>query len=131
MDTWSGVLGDGIPGVDSPAADHRRRPASTHSWVDRLFGAGLALETALGLMGEHPAAEKVREAISELELGIRDLRDELFASQPDPDPDGWPVQARARRVPDPGAAHEDAGQESEAAAPALNALGAHGLPGQA
>jgi hypothetical protein len=99
---------NGTPGVDGPAAEHGRRLATTHdAWVGRLFQAGLSLETALGLLGEqHSAAGKVREAISELELGIRDLRDALFASQPDY-PDGWPVQAHIRRVPDPTVARED------------------------
>jgi hypothetical protein len=112
MPTSSSVPGNGVPGVDNPywangSADHGRRLAGTHDiWVERLFRAGLALETALGLIGEHPAAENVREALSELELGIRDLRDALFASQPDY-PDGWPVQAHMRRVPDPMAAPED------------------------
>ena len=39
--------------------------------VHRLFSAGLSLETALGLMGDHRAAAKVREAISELDLATR------------------------------------------------------------
>ena len=42
--------------------------------VHRLFAAGLALETALGLIGGHPGAGKVREAIGELDLAIRDVR---------------------------------------------------------
>ncbi|MGD0245053.1 MAG: hypothetical protein ABSB59_32645 [Streptosporangiaceae bacterium] len=44
----------------------------------RLFSAGLALEMALGLMGEHPGARKVREAIGELDLAIRDVRNVVF-----------------------------------------------------
>jgi hypothetical protein len=32
----------------------------------RLFSAGLALEMALGLMGEHPGARKVREPSASL-----------------------------------------------------------------
>ena len=46
--------------------------------VHRLFAAGLALETALGLMGGHPGAGKVQEVICELDLAIRDLRTALF-----------------------------------------------------
>ena len=46
--------------------------------VRRLFAAGLALEMALGLMGEHPGARKVQEAIDELDLAIRDVRDVVF-----------------------------------------------------
>ena len=44
----------------------------------RLFSAGLLLETALGLMGHHPAGGKVQEAIGELDLAIRDFRNVLF-----------------------------------------------------
>jgi hypothetical protein len=46
--------------------------------VHRLFAAGLALETALGLMGDHPGAGKVHEAIGELDLAIRDIRNVVF-----------------------------------------------------
>ena len=46
--------------------------------VHRLFSAGLALETALGLMGDQPGAAKVEEAISQLDLAIRDFRNVLF-----------------------------------------------------
>ena len=49
--------------------------------VRRLFAAGLALETALGLIGGHPGAGKVREAIGELELAIRDVRNVVFDHQ--------------------------------------------------
>ena len=53
--------------------------------VHRLFSAGLALETALGLMDGHPGAGKVREAIGELDLAIRDVRNVVFDHhQPDP-----------------------------------------------
>ena len=53
--------------------------------VYRLFAAGLALETALGLMGDHPGAGKVHEAIGELDLAIRDVRNVVFDHhQPDP-----------------------------------------------
>jgi signal transduction histidine kinase len=53
--------------------------------VHRLFAAGLALETALGLMGGRPGAGKVREAIGELDLAIRDVRNVVFDhQQPDP-----------------------------------------------
>jgi hypothetical protein len=42
--------------------------------VRRLFSAGLALEAALGLIGEHRAAGKIEHAISELDRAIADLR---------------------------------------------------------
>jgi signal transduction histidine kinase len=53
--------------------------------VHRLFSAGLALEMALGLMGDHPGAGKVQDAIGELDLAIRDIRNVVFdLRQPDP-----------------------------------------------
>jgi len=53
--------------------------------VRRLFSAGLALETALGLIGDHPGAGKVQDAIGELDLAIRDVRNVVFdLRQPDP-----------------------------------------------
>jgi two-component system, NarL family, sensor histidine kinase DevS len=46
--------------------------------IFRLFSAGLALEMALGLMGDHAGAGKVREAIGEIDLAIRDVRNVVF-----------------------------------------------------
>ena len=46
--------------------------------VRRLFSAGLVLETAVGLMGDHRAAGPVQQAISEVDLAIRDLRHMAF-----------------------------------------------------
>ena len=59
--------------------------------VQRLFSAGLALETALGLMGSHPGAAKVREAVGAMDLAIRDFRNVLFdRRQPDSPSAGQP-----------------------------------------
>ena len=53
--------------------------------VHRLFAAGLALETALGLIGDNPGARKIRQAIGGLDLAIRDIRNVVFDhQQPDP-----------------------------------------------
>ena len=61
------------------------------SVVHRLFSAGLCLQTALGLMGDHPGAAKVQEAVGELDLAIRDFRNVLFDHRhPDPPPGGRP-----------------------------------------
>ena len=46
--------------------------------VHRLFSAGLALQSALGLLGDHPGAGKVHDAISELDLALRDIRNVVF-----------------------------------------------------
>jgi hypothetical protein len=48
--------------------------------VQRLFAAGLELQAALGLIGDHPAADKVGRAVSELDLTIMDLRDAVFGA---------------------------------------------------
>jgi hypothetical protein len=109
MPTSSTVPGDGaVPDLDEPRVRPVRGPPPGRSGesaevmlrlaqdrdriaggmddivVHRLFAAGLALETALGLMGGHPAAGKVEEAISELDLAIADFRTVLFDHhQPD------------------------------------------------
>jgi signal transduction histidine kinase len=59
--------------------------------IHRIFSAGLALETALGLIdGHRGAAGKVREALAELDLAIRDVRNVVFDHhKPDP-PSGGP-----------------------------------------
>jgi signal transduction histidine kinase len=46
--------------------------------VYRLFAAGLDLEAALGLIGDHRGAGKIHHAISELDQAIRDLRDTIY-----------------------------------------------------
>ena len=62
-----------------PAQDRDPIAAGTNDIaVRRLFFAGLALEAVAGLIGDHRAAGKVQEAISELDLAIRDLRDMVF-----------------------------------------------------
>ncbi len=46
--------------------------------VYRLFSAGLDLEMAAGLMGDHPGVGKVHRALAEIDLAIRDIRTVLF-----------------------------------------------------
>ncbi len=46
--------------------------------VRRIFSAGLDLHAALAMIGEHRAAAKVRHAISELDLSVKDIRDIVF-----------------------------------------------------
>ena len=59
--------------------DHDRIAAGlTDIVVRRLFSAGLALEAGVGLMGHHRMGGTVREAIGELDLAVRDLRDMVF-----------------------------------------------------
>ena len=65
--------------------------ALTDVVIRRIVSAGLALETALGLLeGHRGAAGKVREAAGELDLAIRDVRNVVFDHhRPDP-PSGGP-----------------------------------------
>jgi hypothetical protein len=50
--------------------------------VTRLFSAGLSLHAALGILGDHPVAGRIWDAVNELDLTIRDLRTVLFRRQP-------------------------------------------------
>jgi signal transduction histidine kinase len=54
--------------------------------VHRLFSAGLALQTALGLMDGHRAGQNIRDAIAELDQAISDLRDTVFGTRPPDSP---------------------------------------------
>ena len=57
-----------------PGRGRRRRLAV----VSRLLAAGLALEAAAGLIGDHRATGIVQEAISKLDLVVGNLRDMMF-----------------------------------------------------
>jgi two-component system, NarL family, sensor histidine kinase DevS len=62
-----------------PAQDRDQIPAGLNDIVvSRLFAAGQALQAVAGPIGDHRAAGKVRQAISELDLAVRDLRDVVF-----------------------------------------------------
>ena len=58
--------------------------------VRRLFSAGLTLETALGLIGDHPVARRVQQAIDQLDLAIRDVRNVVFDHYRPHPPSGGP-----------------------------------------
>jgi signal transduction histidine kinase len=71
--------------ADSPemtlrlAEDHDRIAEGLNDLVvRRLFSAGLALEAALTLIGEHRAAGKIEHVIAELDRAIADLRGTVF-----------------------------------------------------
>jgi hypothetical protein len=72
--------GDPAGAAQILAHDHDRIAVSMNDLViRRIFGAGLSLQTVVGLIGSgHPAAGKVREAIGELDIAIRDIRTVLF-----------------------------------------------------
>ena len=71
---------DVSPAPPPRAADDRERMAQSLSdvVVHRLFAAGLDLQSALGLIGGHPAAEELDHAIGELDQAICDIRDAVF-----------------------------------------------------
>jgi signal transduction histidine kinase len=85
-DPPAGRAGDWAEAALLPAQDRDRIGEHMSDLVvHRLFSAGLALETALGLIGGHPGAGKVHEAVGELDLAIRDVRNVVFDHhQPDP-----------------------------------------------
>jgi hypothetical protein len=70
------------------AEDHDRIAGGMNDLVvRRLFSAGLSLETALALIGEHRAAGKIEHAISELDQAITDLRGIVFDDSKTSPPD--------------------------------------------
>jgi hypothetical protein len=50
--------------------------------VRRIFAAGLDLQAALSLVGEHRAGVKICHAIDHLDLAIRDIRSAIFDRGP-------------------------------------------------
>jgi Histidine kinase len=97
--------------------------------ISRIFSAGLTLETALGLLdGHNAAAGKVRDALGELELAIRDVRNAVFDHrQPDGPSAGAPGLSgrcwrgpegrgplRAERSPAGSARYRHPGQDTQA-----------------
>ena len=46
--------------------------------VRRLFTVGLDLQAALGIMGDHPASDKICHAVDEVDQVIWDTRDAVF-----------------------------------------------------
>ena len=78
-DPLSGRAGDSAKVIVRLVQDRDRIAEDMNDLVvHRLFSVGLALETALGLMGGHPGAVKVHEAVGELDLAIRDVRNVVF-----------------------------------------------------
>ena len=60
------------------AKDHERIALGLNDVVaGPLFTAGLDLQAALGLIGDHPASSKIRHAVDELDQAIRDIRDTI------------------------------------------------------
>ena len=90
-DALSGSAG-GLAEVTLRLAQDRDRLAEAMNdiVIHRVFSAGLTLETALGLLNSRrSAAAKIQDALGELDLAIRDIRNVLFDHyQLDPRPAG-------------------------------------------
>ena len=60
------------------AEDHERIALGLNDVVARpLTTAGLDLQAALGLIGDHPASSKICHAVDELDQAIRDIREAI------------------------------------------------------
>lgn len=63
------------------ADDHERIARGMNDVViRRIFAAGLDLQAALGMIGDHRATDKINHAIDELDRAVRDIRDTIFNS---------------------------------------------------
>ncbi len=82
--------------------------------VRRIFAAGLDLQTALGLIGDHSEASRIYHVLDELDQAIRDIRDIIFDRSPPGSPRLSDQDAlRTARYADP---REDGADEFPAAA---------------
>ena len=78
------------PGEDGSAAAAQRRAeipdqmaaGMNHLLVHRLFSAGLSLGAVLEMLGDHPAAGRIRDTVTDLDQAIRELRSLLFDQLP-------------------------------------------------
>jgi Histidine kinase len=80
----TGRAAAGTAGPSQELAGDRDRIAQrvTDIVVHRLFAAGLDLQAALGLIGDHPGANRIGHVIGELDQAIIDLRDAIFDHAP-------------------------------------------------
>jgi two-component system, NarL family, sensor histidine kinase DevS len=67
------------------SADRERIARDLHDLViQRLFGAGLRLQGALGLIDNEPAVERVSSTINDLDATIKEIREAIFALESAP-----------------------------------------------
>lgn len=67
-----------LGGAAGPDSGPGRIAADTDNVVQRLSAAGLSLDSALGMLKDHPAASRVRDAIRLVEVTIKDISDAVF-----------------------------------------------------
>ncbi|MGH9104735.1 MAG: PAS domain-containing sensor histidine kinase [Acidimicrobiales bacterium] len=78
------------------SADRERIARDLHDLViQRLFGAGLRLQGALGLIDSDSAAERVASTIDDLDTTIKEIREAIFALEAPP---GMGLRARLAAV---------------------------------
>jgi len=78
------------------SADRERIARDLHDLViQRLFGAGLRLQGALGLIDSRLAAARVASTVDDLDVTIREIREAIFALESVP---GTGLRARAQEV---------------------------------
>ena len=74
-----GSLAGSTEAIRLLADDHERIAHGLNDVVvRRLFSAGLDLQAALNLIGDHRVAGKIERVLDELDLAIRDLRNTVF-----------------------------------------------------
>ena len=74
-----GRASDSAGAIPGQAEERERIAAGLSDGVARrLLTAGQDLQAALGLMGDHPANDKIRHAAGELDQAIRDIQDTTF-----------------------------------------------------
>lgn len=62
------------------AEDHDRIARGLNDLVvRRIFAAGLDLQAALLLIGDHAAASRIHDAVGQLDQAITDIRDTIFS----------------------------------------------------
>ena len=67
------------------SADRERIARDLHDLViQRLFGAGLRLQGALGLIDNEPAVARVSSTIDDLDATIKEIREAIFALESAP-----------------------------------------------
>jgi len=85
----------GRTGPGSAEADRRQIEDREHIAAEindvvvrRLYSAGLALQSALGLLDGHQAGERIQDATAELDQAIIDLRNIVFGTRRSDRPHG-------------------------------------------
>lgn len=78
----SGVAGAADQTRDLAEECDRIAERLNNTMVHRLFAAGLDLQAALRLVGDNPGADRIDQAIGELDQAITDIRDAILDRAP-------------------------------------------------